>query len=108
LPVSAAADAQAVLALGFPAPMPHRIDRPSRLLAQVSSSLLNNLMQSRLAEARVGGQRLMRIEPQLHRRVGLFDTAAMPALVEAGRRATEAALPAIVALLQRGPARAAA
>ncbi|MBL8327082.1 MAG: patatin-like phospholipase family protein [Rubrivivax sp.] len=108
LPVSAAADAQAVLALGFPAPMPHRIDRPSRLLAQVSSSLLNNLMQSRLAEARVGGQRLLRLEPQLDRRVGLFDTAAMPALVEAGRRATEVALPAVLALLQRGPALAAA
>ena len=108
LPVSAAADAHAVLALGFPAPMPHRIDRPSRLLAQVSCSLLNNLMQARLAEARVGGQRLLRIEPQLHQRVGLFDTAAMPALVEAGRRATEAALPAIVDLLNRGPELAAA
>jgi NTE family protein len=108
LPVSAAVDAHAVLALGFPAPMPHRIDRPSRLLAQVSSSLLNNLMQARLAEARGVGQRLLRIEPQLHQRVGLFDTAAMPALVEAGRRATEAALPAIVALLHRGPERAAA
>ena len=52
LPVSAAADAQAVLALGFPAPMPRQIDGPSRLLAQVSSSLTNNLMQARLAEAR--------------------------------------------------------
>lgn len=108
LPVSAAVDAQAVLALGFPAPMPHRIDRPSRLLAQVSSTLLNNLMQARLAEARHSGQLLLRIEPQLHKRVGLFDTDAMPALVEAGRRATEAALPAIMALLHREPALAAA
>ncbi len=108
LPVSAAADAHAVLALGFPAPMPHRIDRPSRLLAQVSSSLLNNLMQARLAEALAGGQRLLRIEPQLQQRVGLFDTAAMPALVEAGRRATEAALPAIMSLLRQVPERAAA
>ncbi len=108
LPVSAAADADAVLALGFPAPMPQRIDRPSRLLAQVSSSLLNNLMQARLAEARASGQRLLRIEPQLQQRVGLFDTAAMPALVEAGRRATEAALPDIVSLLHRGPALVAA
>ena len=103
LPVSAAADAQAVLALGFPAPMPQRIDGPSRLLAQVSSSLTNNLMQARLAEARATGQALLQITPVLHRRVGLFDTAAMPALVDAGRRATEAALPDIMALLRRTP-----
>lgn len=103
LPVSAAADAHAVLALGFPAPMPQRINGPSRLLAQVSSSLTNNLMQARLAEASAAGQRVLHIEPQLSQRVGLFDTAAMPALVEAGRRATEAALPAILALLQRTP-----
>jgi NTE family protein len=103
LPVSAAADAQAVLALGFPAPMPQRINGPSRLLAQVSGSLTNNLMQARLAEARAGGQRLLHIQPVLHRRVGLFDTEAMPALVEAGRRATEAAMPEILALLQATP-----
>lgn len=108
LPVSAAADADMVLALGFPAPMPHHINRPSRLLAQVSSTLLNNLMRARLAGAQAGGQRVLRIEPQLQQRVGLFDTAAMPALVDAGRRATEAALPDIMALLQRGPALAAA
>ena len=103
LPVRAAADADVVLALGFPTPMPHRINRPSRLLAQVSSSLLNNLMHARLDAARASGQRLLHIEPLLQQRVGLFDTAAMPALVEAGRRATEAQLPAIVALLKRGP-----
>lgn len=108
LPVSAAADAQAVLALGFAAPMPLRINGPSRLLAQVSSSLTNNLMQARLAEARASGQRLLHLEPELLQRVGLFDTAAMPALVAAGRRATEAALPAILAMLQRGPHMAAA
>lgn len=108
LPVSVAADANVVLALGFQTPMPHRINRPSRLLAQVSSTLLNNLMQARLAEARARGQRLLRIEPQLHQRVGLFDTAAMPALLEAGRRATQAALPTIQAWLQREPRRVAA
>jgi NTE family protein len=37
--------------------------------------------------------------PVLERRVGLFDTAAMPYLVDAGRRATEARLPAIKAFL---------
>jgi protein disulfide-isomerase len=51
LPVSAAIDAKAVLALGFESPMPYRIDGPSRMLAQVTSALTNNLMQARLAEA---------------------------------------------------------
>ncbi|MDP1900984.1 MAG: hypothetical protein Q8K96_11085 [Rubrivivax sp.] len=64
LPVSAAADAHTVLALGFESPMPSR--------------------------------------------VGLFETAAMPYLVDAGRRAAEAALPAIHALLHRAPQLAAA
>ncbi len=103
LPVSAAFDAQAVLALGFESPMPYRIDGPTRMLAQVTSALTNNLMQARLAEAQGGGARLLSIVPRLERRVGLFDTGAMPYLVEAGRRATEAALPNILALVQRAP-----
>ncbi|MEY3251680.1 MAG: hypothetical protein RL227_653 [Pseudomonadota bacterium] len=108
LPVSAAPDAHALLALGFQSPMPYRVDGPSRMLAQVTSALTNNLMQARLAEARAGGTRLLSLVPTLERRVGLFDTEAMPYLVDAGRRATEAALPAIKALLQRAPLMAAA
>ena len=103
LPVSAAGDAYAALALGFESPMPHRVDGPSRMLAQVTSALTNNLMQARLAEASAGGTRLLSLVPRLERRVGLFDTAAMPYLVDAGRRATEAALPAIHAMLHCAP-----
>lgn len=108
LPVSAADDAYATLALGFESPMPHRVDGPSRMLAQVTSALTNNLMQARLAEASAGGTRLLSLVPRLERRVGLFDTAAMPYLVDAGRRATEAALPDIHALLHCAPQRAVA
>ncbi len=108
LPVSAAADARAVLALGFESPMPRRIDGPTRLLAQVTSAMTNNLVQARLAAAEAGGTRLLTLMPRLERRVGLFDTEAMPYLVDAGRRATEAALPDIHALLQCAPQLAAA
>ena len=101
LPVSAAADAHSVLALGFASPMPHRVDRPARMLAQVTSAMTNNLVQARLAAATASGQRLMTLMPLLERRVGLFDTDAMPYLVDAGRRATEARLPAILALLSQ-------
>lgn len=103
LPVSAASDAANVLALGFTSPMPRRIDIPSRLLAQTTSAMTNNLMHARLATARANGMRLVEIFPKLERRIGLFDTNAMPYLVEAGRRATEAMLPAIAALLDRTP-----
>jgi NTE family protein len=44
----------------------------------------------------------------LERRVGLWDTDAMPYLFEAGRRAAEARLPDIFALLERAPQRQAA
>jgi NTE family protein len=108
LPVSAATDAHVVVALGFSSPMPYRVDGPSRMLAQVTSALTNNLMQARLAEAAAGGIRMLSLVPQLDRRVGLFDTAAMPYLVEAGRRAAEEALPAIHVLLRREPQLAAA
>jgi len=101
LPVSAASDAHAVIALGFDAPMPYSVNGPSRLLAQVTSSMTNNLMHARLAAARSSGMCLLHVTPQLQRRVGLFDTDAMPYLVEEGRRATEAMLPAIFALLKR-------
>jgi len=103
LPVSAASDARAVIALGFDAPMPQRVNGPSRLLAQVTSAMTNNLMHARLAAAQADGMRLLRVFPKLERRVGLFDTQAMPYLVEQGRRATEALLPAIIALLERKP-----
>ena len=103
LPVSAASDAHAVVALGFDAPMPHRVNGPSRLLAQITSSMTNNLMRARLDAAESAGMRLLRIVPKLQRRVGLFDTEAMPYLVEEGRLATEAMLPSIFALLERKP-----
>lgn len=101
LPVVAASDARYVIALGFNAPMPKLVNGPSRLLAQLNSSLNNNLMHARLNAAEAGGMRLLRVFPELDRRVSLFDTEAMPYLVEAGRRATEEALPKIWALLER-------
>lgn len=101
LPVSAAQDAKAVLALGFDAPMPQRVNGPSRLLAQVTSSMTNNLMRARLAAAESAGMRLLRIEPTLDRRIGLFDTESMPYLVNEGRKATELALPRIFKLIER-------
>jgi NTE family protein len=103
LPVSAALDAHAIVALGFAAPMPRRIDGPSRLLAQITSAMTNNLMKARLAAAAAHGPRLLSIIPTLERRVGLFDTKAMPYLVEAGRQAARDHLADVHALVAGAP-----
>ena len=106
LPVSAANDAHAIIALGFRGAMPRRVDRASRLLAQVSTTLTNNLQDARLAAARAAGQRVLELELPLDRKVGLWETAAMAHVFEAGQRAAQARLPQIAALLDGAPPRA--
>lgn len=108
LPVSAAARARAVITLGFEGAMPRRVDRPSRLVAQHSTSLMNNLMRARLEAAEARGQRLLHLTLTLKRRIGLWETDALPELFEAGRRAAEERLGEIHALLDGTPRRAAA
>jgi NTE family protein len=100
LPVSVAHDAHTVLALGFQGVMPRRIDRPSRLVAQVSTAMINNLQQAHLRAASAAGQRVLSIGLELDRRIGLWDTAAMPRIFEAGRKAALHYLPAIRALVE--------
>jgi NTE family protein len=104
LPTSAAASADVVITLGFEGRMPSHVDRPSRLLGQVSTALVNNLMQARLDASRAQGQRLVAIEVPLDRRVGLWETAAMPHIVQQSRQVALAALPRILdALDSREP-----
>ena len=100
LPVHAARDADVVIALGFDGAMPRRADRPSRLAAQATTALINNLMHARLDAARAGGQRIVSLELALDRHVGLWETGAMPSLCEAGRRAVDAQLPEILAMVE--------
>jgi len=110
LPVSAARDAALCVTLGFKGSMPRRIDRASRLAAQASTSLINNLQQARIDAARNAGQRVIEIDLALDRHVGLWETEAMPYLFEAGRRAARAQLPRIATLARQvaPPAREAA
>jgi NTE family protein len=108
LPVAAASDALVVLALGFRGEMPRSVKRPSSLVAQVSTALINNLSDARLAAARARGQAPIEIEPQWPRRIGLWETQALPDACEAGRQAALAALPAIERALVAGVGRQAA
>jgi NTE family protein len=101
LPVAAAHDASAVITLGFKGAMPRRIDRASRLVAQVTTAMINNLQQARIDAARAAGQRMLHIEIDIDKRIGLWDTAAMPRIFETGRRAAIDRLSAIDAMLNR-------
>jgi NTE family protein len=93
LPVSAAYDADVILTLGFEGRLPLHIDRPAKLFGRVSTTLINNLMEARLDACRATGKTLVPVELRLSRRVGLWDTAALPAMREAGRTAMNMALP---------------
>jgi NTE family protein len=99
LPVAAARDADVVLTVGFRGAMPRRVDRASRLVAQVTTAMINNLQQARIEAARVAGQRMLHIELDIDRRVGLWDTSAMPRIFQIGRNAAFDQLPAIRRLL---------
>lgn len=91
LPLAAAAHAEVVLAMGFEVPAPRRVDGPTRLATRVTAALTNNLMHAHIA-AHAGPRRIVLL-PTLERRVGLFETQAMPELVALGRRAGLQALP---------------
>jgi NTE family protein len=93
LPISVASDARATIALGFRGVMPRRIDRPGRLLAQVTTSMINNLQQAHIQAAQAAGQRVLSIELDLDARIGLWQASAIPRIYEAGRRAARRHLP---------------
>lgn len=103
LPIGVAADACVVVSLGFPGSMPRRVDRLSRLVAQTSTTLINNLMEARMGAAKATGQKVIGIELDMDRHVGLWETAAMPYLYEVGWRAAEARLLDIVTALEQAP-----
>jgi NTE family protein len=75
------------------------VDRVSRLVAQVTTTMINNLQQARLGEAASGGARMLHFELDIDRRIKLWETAAMPRIFEAGRRAAQEKLPEIRQLL---------
>ena len=59
------------------------------------------LQQARIDAARGAGQRVLELELGLDRHLGLWETAAMPYLFEAGRRAAWAQLAQITALVRQ-------
>ena len=101
---SATSSTDVVLALGFRVPLPRQVSSASRLATQITATLSNSLLDSRLHAADL--RRTVLLMPELDRRVGLFDTAAMPYLLALGREAALEALPRLRALLKVHVARA--
>ena len=99
LPVSAAYDAHVIVALGFEGRLPSNVDRPSKLIGQVSTSLINNLMSARVELARAQGKLVLPLELEMTGHVGLWDTRALPSMRDAGRAAMTQALPRLRGLL---------
>lgn len=97
LPVSAAQDARAIVTVGFRGSLPRRIDRASRLVAQVTTTMINNLQEARVRA--MSGARMFHFELDIDRRTGLWETSAMPRIFDIGRLAAEQQLPAIRRLL---------
>ncbi len=112
MPLAAASDAQVVVSLAFTGALPRRVDRVSRLAAQVSTTMINNLQDARMAAAmevaRAQGRRIVSVDLMLNRRVGLWETAAIPEVFEAGRRAAFERLADISAAVALAPLRNAA
>ncbi|MDH4393783.1 MAG: patatin-like phospholipase family protein [Aquabacterium sp.] len=101
LPLGLAPADHVQVAVGFRVPCPRCASSASRLATRSTAALSNNLLDARTAAADTS--RLVLMLPALPQRIGLFDTEAMPALIEIGRQAALAALPRLQALLGTGP-----
>lgn len=101
LPLGLAPSDHVQVALGWRVPLPRNANSASRLATRATAALSNNLLDARNAAA--DGSRLVLMLPELPHRIGLFDTDAMPALIEIGRQAALAALPRLHTLLGQAP-----
>lgn len=99
LPISAVSEADVVVALELRGSMPRRVDRASRMITSVSTAMINNLMDARTQAAVAAGKRVVTVTLELDRRVGLWETGALPYLFDAGRAAATRCLPALHAAL---------
>lgn len=102
LPIGLATDADVVLAMGFEGAPPRRVSSALRYAFHVTAIATNNLYRAS-AERHVlaHAAEVVPVVPDFGRRVGLFDTDAIPTVIEAGARAAERALPRLWRALER-------
>ncbi|KRB98805.1 hypothetical protein ASE11_10725 [Hydrogenophaga sp. Root209] len=102
LPVSVAMKngSRVIVAVGFESPYQDNIRSAGRFASQLSAILANNLLKARLAfQSAAHHSEMILILPQFKQRVGLFDTAKVPYIIEEGEQAALQQLPYLHALL---------
>ena len=102
LPVGVAVreGADVILAMGFESPYQATVRSAGRFAFQMSSIMTNNLLRASFAFHGVAHHgEVVPILPRFERKVGLFDTAKLPYVVEAGERAAEEQMPYLRRLL---------
>ncbi len=105
LPVGVAVreGADVIIAMGFESPYQTQVRSAGRFAFQVSSIMTNNLLRASFAfHGAAHHGEVIPILPRFERRVGLFDTAKLPYVIEEGARATEEQLPYLRRLLADG------
>lgn len=93
LPVDVAMQegAHVILAMGFESPYPRRIKSGTRYAFQVNSIYTNNLLRANFSFHNLAHHtEIITVLPEFERRIGLFDTAQFPYVIERGERAMEA------------------
>lgn len=92
--------AHVIIAIGFESPYQQRISSPARMAFQISSLMTNNLLRSRFAFHNLAHHgEVVPIVPQFRERIGLFDTAKIPSIIEQGAEAAVDQLPMILSAL---------
>ena len=102
LPVSVAMKngGRVIVAVGFESPFQDNVRSAGRFAGQLSAILANNLLKARLAfQSAVHHSEMILILPQFKQRVGLFDTAKVPYIIEEGEEAALQQMPYLHALL---------
>jgi len=96
--------AHVIIGMGFESPYQSHVRSAGRFAFQVSSILTNNLLRASFAfHGMAHHGEVVPIIPRFEQRVGLFDTAKIPYVVEEGMRATEEQVPYLRRLLAPQP-----
>jgi len=102
LPVSVAMKhgAHVIVALGFESPYQVNVRGAGRFAFQLGAILANNLLRAKLAfHSATHHSEMIMILPEFKQRVGLFDTAKVPYVIDEGEQATLPHLPYLRDLL---------
>lgn len=93
--------ADLIIAMGFDNPAQTRMNSAVRFAFQYSTVMTNNLLRSRFAFHNLAHHaEIVPVIPEFGQRIGLFDTAKIPYIIEEGERTAREQLPHLRSLLE--------